>query len=76
MDKNLNETGLINQATTERLYGVQNAPPTWSGIRTPYDEIATRYDDQHPTGGTALVLRSSTVYSIVSGSPPRARRAR
>ncbi len=48
MDKDLNETGLINQATTERLYGVQNAPATYSGIRTPYDGIATRYDEQHP----------------------------
>ena len=42
------DTSLINQATTERLYGVQNAPSTVSGIRTPYDEIATRYDQRHP----------------------------
>lgn len=48
MDRDLNETGLINQATTDRLYGVQNAPSTNSGIRTAYDEVATRYDDQHP----------------------------
>ena len=48
MDKDLNETGLVNQATTERLYGVQNAPSTYSGLRTPYDEIATRYDAQNP----------------------------
>ncbi len=48
MDGDLNQTSLINQATTGRLYGVQNAPRTYSGIRTPYDEIATRYDDQNP----------------------------
>jgi hypothetical protein len=48
MDTNLNETGLINQATTERLYGVQNAPSTNSGIQTPYDQIATQYDQQNP----------------------------
>jgi len=48
MDKDLNDTNLINRATTERLYGVQNAPSTVSGLRTPYDEIATRYDEQHP----------------------------
>jgi hypothetical protein len=47
MDTNLNETGLINRATTERLYGVQNAPSTNSGVCTPYDEVATRYDEQH-----------------------------
>ena len=45
MDRDLNETGLINQATTERLYGAQNAPATRSGIHTPYDAIATRYDE-------------------------------
>jgi len=48
MDRDLNETGLVNQATTERLYGVQNAPSTFSGIHTPYDSVATRYDDEHP----------------------------
>lgn len=48
MDRHLSDTTLINQATTDRLYGVQNAPSTVSGIRTPYDEIATRYDERHP----------------------------
>jgi 2-polyprenyl-3-methyl-5-hydroxy-6-metoxy-1,4-benzoquinol methylase len=48
MDEDLSGTNLINQATTERLYGVQNAPSTVSGIGTPYDEVATRYDEQHP----------------------------
>jgi len=48
MDEDLNDTNLINQATTERLYGVQNAPTTVSGICTSYDGDATRYDEQHP----------------------------
>jgi hypothetical protein len=48
MDKDLNETGLINQATTARLYGVQNAPSTCSGEGTAYDQIATRYDERNP----------------------------
>ncbi len=58
MDQDLNETNLINQATTERLYGVQNAPATYSGIRTPYDGVATRYDGEHPiTEDEARTLR-------------------
>jgi SAM-dependent methyltransferase len=58
MDRDLSATGLINQATTERLYGAQNAPSTRSGIRTPYDAIATEYDEQHPaTGDEARALR-------------------
>jgi Methyltransferase domain len=48
MDRDLSATALINQATTERLYGVQNAPSTSSGIETPYDARATVYDDQAP----------------------------
>jgi cyclopropane fatty-acyl-phospholipid synthase-like methyltransferase len=49
MDNDLNDTDLINQATTERLYGVQNAPSTYSGVvGTVYDQIATRYDERNP----------------------------
>jgi hypothetical protein len=48
MDEDLNETGLINQATTERLYGVQNAPSTFSGIETTYDQIASGFDKHNP----------------------------
>jgi len=32
MDADVTETNLINQATTDRLYGVQNAPATDSGV--------------------------------------------
>ena len=35
MDRDVRDTTLINQATTDRLYGVQNAPSTVSGIRPP-----------------------------------------
>jgi SAM-dependent methyltransferase len=49
MDADVRDTNLINQATTERLYGVQNAPVTESGLETPYDAIASSYDEQNPT---------------------------
>lgn len=48
MDANVAETTLINQATTERLYGVQNAPVTDSDLTTDYDAVATAYDVLHP----------------------------
>ncbi len=48
MDKEAAETGLINRATTDRLYGVQNAPITESGITTSYDSVATGYDTTKP----------------------------
>ena len=49
MDADVRDTTLINQATTERLYGVQNAPVTKSGVETPYDAIASSYDELNPT---------------------------
>ena len=58
MDPDLSDTSLINQATTDRLYGVQNAPSTHSGIHTKYDADATVYDQQNPaTEGEARTLR-------------------
>jgi SAM-dependent methyltransferase len=45
MDAAVADTGLINQATTDRVYGEQNAPDTRSTVHSVYDEIATQYDD-------------------------------
>ena len=69
MDKDLSDTSLINQATTERLYGVQNAPSTVSGMRTPYDEIATRYDEQHPIEDAEARALSELVAPFKSDYP-------
>jgi hypothetical protein len=47
-DSDLSKTTLVNQAGTDRHYGAQNAPVTVTGIRTPYDEVASRWDVEHP----------------------------
>lgn len=47
-DNHFADTTLVNRATTEFLYGVQNAPSTSSGTPSPYDEIATSWDEEHP----------------------------
>jgi hypothetical protein len=44
MDYHLDDTDLINQASTDRVYGVQDAPVTHSAEWTEYDSIATDYD--------------------------------
>lgn len=49
-DRHFLDATLINRATTERKYGIQNAPVTASGIDTPYDEVATIWDVDHPIG--------------------------
>ena len=47
-DHHFTDTTLVNRATTELLYGVQNAPSTASRTKSPYDEIATTWDFEHP----------------------------
>lgn len=47
-DYHFTDTTLVNRATTELFYGIQNALPTASGIGSPYDEIATTWDVEHP----------------------------
>lgn len=47
-DNHFTDTTLVNRATTELFYGIQNALATISGSDSPYDEIATTWDTQHP----------------------------
>ncbi|CUR58020.1 hypothetical protein NOCA2480060 [metagenome] len=70
MDADVRDTGLINQATTERLYGVQNAPTTESGIETLYDAVASSYDERHPTSGAMATALRDAVASLAGEYPP------
>jgi hypothetical protein len=47
-DSHFTDTTLVNRATTRRFYGIQNAFSTASGMESPYDEIATAWDADHP----------------------------
>lgn len=49
-DDHFTDTTLVNRATTDLLYGIQNAPSTVSGIESPYDEVATTWDIDRPIG--------------------------
>lgn len=70
MDSDLNRTDLINQAATDRKYGVQNAPSTCSGIRTNWDEIATLWDQLHPTSDEAASGLRGLVAAAAGKYPP------
>lgn len=70
MDADVRETGLINQATTERLYGVQNAPVTESGIATPYDALASSYDQADPTSEIFANALRNAVANVTGEYPP------
>lgn len=44
MDKDLDQTGLVNRGRAEHVYGVQNMPRTASGSGSPYDAYASTWD--------------------------------
>lgn len=71
MDADVRDTNLINQATTERRYGVQNAPITESGSETPYDAICSSYDEQSPTS-VALAAALRDAFANLTGEYPPA----
>jgi Methyltransferase domain len=70
MDADVTETTLINQATTDRLYGVQNAPVTDSDASTRYDAIATSYDSSHPIVETFAAKVRAAVAELKSDYTP------
>ena len=68
-DDDFTDTNLVNRATTELFYGVQNAPSTVSGIASPYDEIASSWDAVN--GATAAdAERAKTLLAGVRGKYP------
>jgi SAM-dependent methyltransferase len=47
-DRHFTDATLVNRGTTRALYGIQNAPSTSTQTPSPFDELATFWDDQHP----------------------------
>jgi hypothetical protein len=47
-DEHFTDTTLVNRATNERSYGIQNAPSTHTGVDTAFDTVATTWDEDHP----------------------------
>jgi hypothetical protein len=70
MDLEVTKTNLINQATSDRLYGVQNAPSTVSGIETVYDSLATAYYQLHPASDKMTKTLRGAVASLSGDFPP------
>jgi hypothetical protein len=62
MDADLDDTDLINQASTDRVYGVQDAPATRSDAWTEYDSIATDYDARRPNEADAEVCKAISAH--------------
>lgn len=70
MDRDVRDTGLINQAPTDRLYGVQNAPSTESIFTSPYDELASGWDAENPTSEALASALTAAFERLRSTYPP------
>lgn len=70
MDADVTRTNLINQASTDLVYGVQNAPVTASGVETPFDAIASDFDRSHPTSGRLAAALRDAFASLQREQPP------
>ena len=47
-DRHFTDATLVNRGPTDVLYGVQNAPITATAAASPFDEVATTWDADHP----------------------------
>lgn len=65
----LTDTTLVNRATTDRSYGIQNAPPTATSADSPYDRIATTWDVEHPIA-RGESERAEQLLAVVRGLYP------
>ena len=68
-DNHFTDTTLVNRATTELFYGIQNAPLTASGAWSIFDGAATTWDADHPAYDGAAESHA-TMLSKVRGSYP------
>ncbi len=69
-DEFLADTNLVNRATTDVHYGIQNAPSTESGITSPFDELAMSWDAALPVTTDAVQRARALVAELHGKYPP------
>ena len=69
-DGHFTDTTLLNRATTDFCYGIQNAPSTVSGVWTAFDAVATVWDAEHPAYHGEAADRSSLLSHVRGTYPP------
>jgi len=69
-DHRFDDATLVNRATTDLFYGIQNAPSTVSGIESIYDEIATVWDAEHPIGAKESAHIAQMLEPVRGRFPP------
>lgn len=69
-DNHFTDTTLVNRATSELSYGIQNAPSTSSGGWTAFDEVATTWDVDHPARDGEAEIRGALLATVRGAYPP------
>ncbi|WP_051549078.1 class I SAM-dependent methyltransferase [Nocardioides sp. URHA0032] len=69
-DNHFTDTTLVNRATTELFYGVQNAPSTASGVWSEFDGVATTWDADHPAYDGEAEVHSVMLNKVRGTYPP------
>ena len=69
-DDHFTDTTLVNRATTDFSYGIQNAPSTVSRAWTAFDGVATTWDAEHPAYHGEAADRSSLLSQVRGPYPP------
>ena len=69
-DRQFTDTTLVNQATTELFYGIQNAPSTVSGVDSVLDGLATYWDAMHPIWEGEVEFVRDVLSEIKGKYPP------
>jgi SAM-dependent methyltransferase len=69
-DKHFTDTTLVNRATTELFYGVQNPQSTISGVDSPFDQIATFWDADHPVSEVEVEQVKRLLAGVRGTYPP------
>ena len=69
-DQDLAATNLVNRAPTDQLYGVQNAPSTVSGLASPFDAVASTWDEVHPVDAEQAEQMKARLAKVRGPYPP------
>ncbi|WP_062312148.1 class I SAM-dependent methyltransferase [Demequina rhizosphaerae] len=64
LDKDVQNTGIINRGRADHVYGVQNHPCTASGIASPYDAYASHWDSDHGLRGAEKIATVSLIREV------------
>lgn len=69
-DNQFTDTTLVNRATTELSYGIQNAPSTACGAWSLFDGVATTWDADHPAFEDEAEIHSFMLSKVRGTYPP------